>query len=203
MPVQSAHTKLSDGRYVAVREVDRRRDLAPLLAFLSSLPMEVRNTLPYDVRDPRILEARLAELDGAHHFRVVGEVDGLIVADATVDRDAFGWSRHIGMFRVVVHPTLELRGLRHILCERLIELARPAGVERLCAEVLADNDNEIRVLQRLGFGVEVRRRAYAKGLDGHLHDVAILSSDLESVWQQLEEHLEDMDAYFPGMAGRG
>lgn len=202
MPIQSSTARISDGQRVVVRAVDRRRDLAPLLAFLSSLPADVRHTLTYDVRDPRVLEARLGQIDEVNHWRVVALLNDLIVADATLDREAFGWARHIGRFRAVVRPDLELRGLRHILCERLIAVARDAGVERLEGEVLAGHGYEVRVLERLGFVRELTRKAYAKGLDGTLHDVAVLSNDLEVVWRQLEDHLADMDGYFPGMAGR-
>ncbi len=202
MPIQSSRARISDGQYVVVRAVDRSRDLAALLAFLEALPAEVRQTLPYDVRDPRIVDAHLAQIDGQHHWRAIALLNDLIVADASLDREPFGWARHVALFRAVVRPDLERRGLRHLLCDWLIEAAREAGVERLTAEVLADHGHEVRVLERLGFVQEFTRRSFAKGLDGRLHDVLVLSNDLDVVWRQLEDHLSDMDSYFPGMAGR-
>lgn len=201
MVLQSTSARISDGREVTIRPVDRRRDLGPLLAFLSSLPPEVRNTLPYDVRDPRILETRLAQVDDTHHWRVVAMLDGLIVSEATLDREPYGWSRHVGVFRAVVHPELELRGLRHLMCERLVGVAREAGIERLTTDVLADQGYQARVLERLGFVREVTRKGWAKGLDGRAQDLIVLTADLEAVWRQLEQHLAEMDTYFPGISG--
>lgn len=194
--------KLIDGREVTVREPHPERDLEALVQFYGQLPPEVKQMLRYDVDDRAMVAARLKQIDGQNHWRLIAEHQGRIVAEAAVDRDPYGWTRHVAEVRMVVDPSIEYKGVRQLFVEHIIAVARQAGIERLTAEVLADHEKAIDILKGLGFCVELTRTNYAKGLDGRLHDVVVLSNDLEAVWRQLEEYLASMDHYFPGLAGR-
>jgi len=62
--------------------------------------------------------------------------------------------------------------------------------------VLPEHESYIRFLSQLGFEREMVRKNRAKGVDGKLHDLVILSNDLESVWKRLEDNITDMDLSF-------
>jgi ribosomal protein S18 acetylase RimI-like enzyme len=195
--------RLSDGREVLIRRPQGEADLTRLLAFFAQLPPAVKFHLRYDAgKDRDVGGRRLAQVDGQNHWRLVAELeDGSFVADGTMDREMFGWTRHIADMRIVVDPRFEDKGLREALSEELAREAQKAGVERLQAEVLAEHTSYIAFLENQGFKNEVMRKAYAKGVDGKLHDVVIMSNDLETVWKLLEDHLEDMDISFARWSG--
>jgi hypothetical protein len=195
--------RLTDGREVLIRRPLVEQDLEKLLAFYAQLPAAVKNHLRYDVGQNRDVGLkRLAQLDSQNHWRLIAELeDGSFVADGTMDRDMFGWTRYIADIRIVVETKYENLGLREALCEELVMLAQKAGVERIETEVLAEHASFITFLEQQGFSREVVRKAYAKGVDGKLHDVIIMSNKLEDVWKRLEDHIQELDISFSRWSG--
>ena len=195
--------RLTDGRDVLLRTPLVDSDLDRLLAFYAQLPQSVKNHLRYDVgKDREVGAKRLRQIDGKSHWRVVAEAqDGSFIGDGTLDREMFGWTRHIADMRIVVEPGSQNLGLGEAICEELVRLARRANVERLQTVVLAEHEAYIKFLEDQGFTREFTRKAYAKCVDGKLHDVIIMSNDLESVWKHLEDHLHDMDISFSRWSG--
>ena len=83
---------LHDGREVQIRQPGLE-DLEKLMAFLTRLPDDIKQYLRYNVHNHEILSRRLKEVDSDNHWRLVAELDGRIIADGTLDRDAYGWTR--------------------------------------------------------------------------------------------------------------
>ena len=197
--------KLTDGRTVLIR-TPTERDLDKLLGFYRKLPLAVKNHLRYDVGADRETSAgRVRQIDGFSHWRVSAQLqgqEGEFVADGTMDREPFGWTRHVAHVRVVVDPTYEGLGAREAICEELVRRAQKAGVERLETQVLTDHEAYFKFLQTLGFTREFVRRNFAKGIDGKLRDVIIMSNDLESVWKHLEDSIKEMDLSFSKWSGQ-
>jgi len=194
--------RLSDGRELLIRR-PTEVDLDRMLAFFAQLPAAVKNHLRYDVgRDREAGRGRVNQVDGQNHWRLVAErEDGTFVADGTMDREMFGWTRHIADMRIVVDPRFDDKGLREAIAEELVRAAQQAGVERMETEVLLEHTSYIAFLENIGFSREVVRKAYAKGVDGKLHDVVIMSNDLESIWRRLEDSLHEMDISFSRWPG--
>jgi RimJ/RimL family protein N-acetyltransferase len=195
--------RLADGREILIRRPGVDRDLDQLLAFYAQLPAAVKNHLRYDVGSNReVGAARLRQLDDQNHWRLVAEIeDGTFVGDGTMDREPFGWIRHIAGIRIVVGVGFDQLGVREAICEELIRLAQKSGIERVETEVLPDHESYIQFLSRLGFEREVVRKNRAKGIDGKLHDLLIMSNDLEGVWKKLEESIQEMDISFARWVG--
>jgi RimJ/RimL family protein N-acetyltransferase len=195
--------RLSDGREVLVRRPTVERDLDRLQEFFEKLPAAVKNHLRYDVgKDRATGEVRLRQIDGIDHLRLVAELqDGTFIADGTMDREPFGWTRHIASMRIVVDPNFESLGAREAVCEELVRLAQQAGIERLETDVLPEHSSYLRFLETLGFAREVVRKNHAKGIDGKLHDLIIMSNDLETVWRHLQDTIVEMDLSFARWAG--
>jgi ribosomal protein S18 acetylase RimI-like enzyme len=123
----------------------------------------------------------------------VAELDGEIVGDATMDREPFGWTRHMAELRAVVDPQSENLGVESVLFNQLAHLGSASKVERLFVEVLEDHRGLVKILEKEGFVKEGILKDRAKDQRGKLHDVVILSNDLETVWKSLEERLSDLD----------
>jgi GNAT superfamily N-acetyltransferase len=187
---------LTDGRVLHVFRPDADKDLDKLVAFLSGLPESERRNMRYNVTDKKFGAQRLKVVDGVDHWRLLAELDGAVVADATMDRSLYPWTRHVADLRCAVDPKLEALGLRAALLKALIEMSADAGIERLCYELLDSQPELLTSLEGLGFTREVIRSRYAKDQSGAYHDVIIMSNDREPVWRRLSEKLEDMDIQY-------
>lgn len=184
---------LADGREVVVREPDPDADVDRLVEFLSGLPADTRQYLRYNVTERETARRRLGQVDSRDHWRLLAEIDGTIVGDATMDRELFNWTRHVAEMRCVVEPEFGRLGVDQLLLGALIRLGRKAGLERVITEVLAVQKDRIEILEGEGFVYEFTRKKYAKDTRGKLHDVVVLSNDLESLWKNLAEQFEEMD----------
>ncbi len=185
---------LPHGRKLCVRSpAPSADDLEALVRFLTGLSPEQRNYLRYDVTQRDVAQARLQQLDGKSHFRLLAEVEGRIVADATLDREPFFWSRHVAEVRCVINPEGMALGVGKRLLRELVALGHQAHIELLFTEVMPEQTELIALLLGTGFVHEATRRRFAKDVAGAYHDLHIMSNDLEHVWQRLEQQLEDMD----------
>jgi RimJ/RimL family protein N-acetyltransferase len=152
----------------------------------------------YDVTEKQTLQKRLGQLDGEDHFRVVAELEGRIVGDATMDREVHAWTRHVAQIRGVVVPEFREKGLATLLFRELTGLAEEVGIERLFAEVMGDDKAVIETLKKAGFDHETKLDKFAKDIKGNLHDLIIMTNDLTLVWKHLEDELLLMDIQMPG-----
>jgi RimJ/RimL family protein N-acetyltransferase len=184
---------MRDGRQVVIRQAAGTDDADRLHEFFASLPASVRNYLRYDVAKRELFDCRMGQLDGTSHWRLIAEIGGEIVGEATMDREPFGWTRHVAELRAVVAPAWTNHGIRTLLLRELVRTARRAGIGRVFTEVLAEQSELITSLAAMGFEREAFRRSYARDLKGRLHDVVVMSNDLEAVWEQLQEMVNETD----------
>lgn len=193
MNYETATATLRDGRTMSIREPRQPVDADRIYQFLSELPSSLRNYLRYDVVERELFDLRMAQFDGSNHWRLLAEVDGQILAEATMDREPFGWTRHVAELRAVVSPTATDLGLRVLLLHELVSIAQGAGIGRVFTEVLAEHSDLIKALTDIGFTNEAVRRKFARDLQGRLHDVVVMSNDLDAVWEQLKELVNETD----------
>jgi ribosomal protein S18 acetylase RimI-like enzyme len=201
MPDKVVTFKLQDGKEVRIRRPTVEADLDRLMHFFLHLPPERKNWLRYNVNNHEILVQRLSEVDGEDHWRLVADLDGKIIADATMDREPHSWMRHIAELRVIVDRAFQDTGVLQALCEELVVLAQEAGIEKLQCMVPVERVKHIKTLETIGFKQEVVRKGLVKGIDAKLHDVVILSNDLDEVWRRLEDRIQDMDISYSKWSG--
>lgn len=179
-----AHTVNVYPRTVVTRNSTRvklrplaREDREALVAFFARLSDEDRWYLRDDVLDPTVIEGWLNGLNYERVLPIVAEVDGRIVGNATLHRKPFGGLRHLGKLRIVVDPEYRNQGLGSWLLLDLMNHAMHAGIEKLIAEVVADQEGRAVVtgLRRLGFVQEAILQDYARDPHGQPHDLLILS----------------------------
>lgn len=188
---------LHSGKVITVRQPSLKQDLDRIVQFLSSLSARERNFLRYNVHERDTCAARLGEVDGKNHFRLIAELDGEIVGDATLDREPFAWSRHVAKLRGVIAPRHQKKGIGSILFRELASLAEEAGVEHLVAEVMPEQKAMIALLKNSGFIHEATLKGFLRDQHGKKHDLLIMTNDLIAVWEHLADDLVAMDIRMP------
>ncbi len=121
---------LKDGTPVTLRPMVKE-DAGKLFEFFKRVPPEDRVFFKEDVTRRDVIDAWARALDYEKILPLLAEVDGRIVADATLHRRAFGWMSHVGRLRVATAEDFRHRGLGSKLVEALIQVAREAEAQDL------------------------------------------------------------------------
>ncbi len=190
-----------DGVPLVIRKPDAEKDLENLVQFFSALPRRVSQYLRYDVTDINLCKKRFEQIDELNHWRLLAELDGKIVGEGALDREPFGWTRHVAQLRSVMDIRYQGRGIDAILLGELIERGTKAGIERIYSEVLKEQLDAISRLEQEGFAYECTRKNYAKDRKGKLHDVVIMSNDSSVLWRKLADQMEELDIQLPRIHG--
>jgi RimJ/RimL family protein N-acetyltransferase len=177
---------LRDGTRVVLRPLIPA-DEAALLDFFLRLSPEDRQFLRDDVTRPETVRDWCREPDYDHVLPILAEQEGRIVGDATLHRRPSGWMRHVGEIRVATDPFFRRRGLASALAREIFYLALQAGLDKMVAEVAADQVAAGKVFEKLGFCCEARLTGHIADLQGRKHDLLILSTDIPTLMRTLEE----------------
>jgi L-amino acid N-acyltransferase YncA len=168
---------LEDGTKVTVRPMEKE-DREALALFFNHIPEDELRFLKDDVTDARTIDQWARALNYDRVLPLVVAVEGRIVADASLHRRKEGWRRHLGGVRVVVDPDFRHKGLASRLIDELIAVARKEGLDRLYAEVPADDQPAIDVFRARGFTQVARFERNILDRAGKYHDLAVLHLDL-------------------------
>jgi RimJ/RimL family protein N-acetyltransferase len=164
-----------------------REDKEGLLAFFRRLPPPDRQFLKDDVTRAEIIETWARELNYDRVLPILAEFEGRIVGDATLHRQVYGWMRHVGEIRVVTDPFLRRRGLATAMAREIFYLALQAGLDKMVAEMVADQVAAIKVFGKLGFQQEARLANHVVDLQGRKHDLVIMTTDIPALMQKMQE----------------
>jgi len=170
---------LRDGTTVAIRPLlaDDREEICN---FFERVPEDDRAFLKEDVIDRREVEAWLDMLDPNTETVIVAEAADRIAGTAILRRVAHGWSRHVGEIRIVADPDTRRQGLGHVLAETIFGLAVRLGLEKMTAQMMAEQKGAIRVFELLGFRKEASLRNHVRDRYGNKHDLVVMANDLET-----------------------
>jgi len=168
---------LEGGTKVTVRPMGRE-DRAKVAAFFQSLPEGDLRALKDNVRDPWIIDQWVQQLNYDRVLPLLAEVDGRVIADASLHRRREGWRRHLGGVRVAVDPAYRQKGLASLLIDELIDIATREGLERLYAEIPGENAAAIETFRKRGFEEVARFERNLIDLAGTYHDLVVLHLDL-------------------------
>ena len=177
---------LRDGTPVVLRPLVAADERA-LLDFFRRLSPEDRQFLRDDVTRADLVRAWCREPDFDRVLPILAEQDGQIVGDATLHRHPVGWMRHLGEIRVSTDPFVRRRGLASALAREIFYLALQAGLDKMVAEVAADQLPAAKVFEKLGFRREARLAGQIVDVQGRRHDLLVLSTDIPALMQKLEE----------------
>jgi RimJ/RimL family protein N-acetyltransferase len=177
---------LRDGTHVVLRPLIPA-DEAGLLDFFGRLSPEDRQFLRDDVMRPETVRGWCREPDYDRVLPILAEQAGRIVGDATLHRRRSGWMRHVGEIRVATDPFFRRRGLASALAREIFYLALQAGLDKMVAEVAADQVAAAKVFEKLGFSCEARLAGHIVDLQGRKHDLLVLTTDIPTRMRAMEE----------------
>jgi GNAT superfamily N-acetyltransferase len=142
--------------------------------FFCTVPETERLLFKHRVTEPEVIRDWCQRIDYGKILPLLAIADDKVVADASLHQQLGGWKRHIGRISVVVHPGYRGRGLARTLVQELIDLASDAGLEKLEAEFLGDQQAARLVFAELGFSDLLVLPDYVKDMQAIAHDYVLM-----------------------------
>ncbi|MBE0543157.1 MAG: GNAT family N-acetyltransferase [Verrucomicrobia bacterium] len=168
---------LKDGAKVKLRPL-RRDDEKAFHEFFSAVPERERMFIKHRVTDLTVIQDWCENIDLGRNLPLLAQLDGKIVADATLHQQLGGWKRHIGRVSVLVHPQYRARGLAKAMVHEIVEIARHTGLEKVEAEFIGEQEAAIHMFAMLGFSNLLRLEDYVKDMQAISHDYILMGLDL-------------------------
>ncbi|HKW30520.1 MAG TPA: GNAT family N-acetyltransferase [Verrucomicrobiae bacterium] len=170
---------LKDGKKATLRPL-RRNDEKDFHKLFLGIPEPERMFIKHRVIDLAVIHDWCQNIDYGRNLPLVALIGGKIVGDATLHQQLGGWRRHIGRVSVLVHPEFRGRGLARSLVGEIIDIARGAGLERVEAEFIGEQETAIKMFAMLGFSQLSRLEDYVKDMQAISHDYILMGLELKT-----------------------
>jgi len=170
--------KLKDGKKAILRPLVKTDEQEFHKLFLD-IPERERMFIKHRVTDIKVIRNWCRNIDYGHNLPIVAIIGGKIVGNATLHQQLGGWKRHVGRVSVLVHPKFRGRGLARKLVTEMAELARQAGLEKIEAEFIGEQEAAIKMFQLLGFSNLARFEDYVKDMQAIAHDYVLMGLNLK------------------------
>lgn len=170
---------LKDGKKATLRPL-RRDDEKDFHKLFLGIPEPERMFIKHRVTDLEVIRDWCRNIDYGRNLPLVALIGGKIIGDATLHQQLGGWRRHIGRVSVLVHPEFRGRGLARALVGEIIEIARGAGLERVEAEFIGEQETAIKMFALLGFSQLLRLEDYVKDMQAISHDYILMGLELKT-----------------------
>jgi len=177
-----------------------KEDESKLIEFFKLLPITDIMYLRDDVSKPETIKKWVENLNYEKVFPVLAFHEDKIIGDATLHREKFGWKQHVGEIRIVVATQYRKKGVGTILAREIFYIALKTGLKKLMAEMMVEQQSAIKVFDRLGFVQEAVLSNHVMDSKGKLHDVVIMTNDVELLWQKIQDYEK---FYLPDYATEG
>jgi len=170
---------LKDGVKAALRPL-RRDDEKELHQLFLGIPEQERMFIKHRVQDIAVIRDWCRNIDYGRNLPLVGLFGGKIAGVATLHQQLGGWKRHIGRVSVLVHPASRGRGLARTLVSEIMDIARRAGLEKVEAEFIGEQQNAAKMFAMLGFSQLLRLEDYVKDMQAISHDYILMGLELKT-----------------------
>ena len=168
---------LKDGSQITIRPL-RKEDEKMLHEYFLKLPPEDRMCLRNDVTDPKVIENWIYDLDYDVILPLVALDAGRIVANATLQFDPVGWTKHQGEIRITCDPEYREKGLSTILVKNLMQIAVDFGLEQLTAEIALVLDEAYFLFEKLGFQEAAVLKDFIKDYQENYQDLVLMVKNI-------------------------
>ena len=170
---------------VAIRAF-RPADVEAMMRFAQALPEHDLLFLGRDLKHRKVVAAWAEAIEDGFIDSLLIEDGGAVVGTSALVRDPLGWSPHVGEVRLLVSPEYRGQGVGRALLEETFRIAAKRDCRKLVARMTPDQTGAIALFEGLGFRAEALLRDHVIDRGGRLHDLAILSLDLERAAAQHE-----------------
>jgi RimJ/RimL family protein N-acetyltransferase len=173
------HVKLKENKRAVVRPLEKS-DEKDLHKLFLEIPEHERMFIKHRVTDIKIIRSWCKDIDFGRNLPLVALIGGKIVGVATLHQQLGGWKRHIGRISVLVHPKFRGRGLATTMVELTTDIARRAGLEKVEAEFIGEQDGAMKMFALLGFCKLVQLEEYVKDMQAITHDYILMGLNLKT-----------------------
>lgn len=170
---------LKDGSKCVIRPLEPADEMA-FHEFFLAVPMKERMFIKHRVTEPAVIHDWCQNIDYGRNLPLLAVSEGRILADATLHQQLGGWKRHIGRVSVLVHPQCRGRGLASALVSEIIDIASRAGLERLEAEFIGEQEAAMKVFGMLGFNKLLHAETYVRDMQAVSHDWILMGLALKT-----------------------
>ena len=186
------NVKLKDGTEILLRQL-KKKDRNRLTVFFKSLPKEDRIYLRVDVTDKETIKKIIKSSKLGESIRIIALDKDNIVADGLLELEKRKWKKHFGEIRLLISKAYRRKGLGMLLARELYLLAISEKVEEIIVKMMKPQVAAINIFKRMGFKQEAVLPDYVKDLEGTTRDLIIMRCNVNEMWKELEEYLEDSD----------
>ena len=169
---------LSDGRQVRLRLMVPGTDVYRLHAFATALPKDDLQFLRVDITRLIVVIHWAQNIKAGLTVTVLAEDDGEVVGYASVHNDQVSWQRHLGELRIQVGRAHRGCGLGGLLGKEIFAIASDLGIEKIVAQMTADQRQAIALVGRHGFKQEAILHDFVIGRDGRKNDLVVMTRNL-------------------------
>lgn len=153
-------------------------DREAVLRFAQALPADDLLFLPLDITHPKVVDGWMRSLESGRTATIVAESAGRLIGMGTLVRSETMWARHLGNIRLLVSLDARGIGLGHVLADEIFAFAKDAGLQKVVAQMAAEERGAQAVFERLGFKAEALLADYVMDRDGRTHDLIVMSHDV-------------------------
>lgn len=168
----------SKGAEFVVRKI-ASEDASQIQQLTLRLPQQDLLYINRDLTKLPVIEAWIKSAVTGDFETLVVEQDGNLVATSALAIDKRSWSSHVGEIRVLVDVSVRKNGIGRFLIERMFMHALEAGLMKIIAQMTVDQRGAIAVFEELGFIGEALLKDHVMDTECDLHDLLILSCDVE------------------------
>jgi L-amino acid N-acyltransferase YncA len=184
--------KLKDDRELVLRQL-KKKDRKRLTVFFKSLPKEDRIYLRVDVTDKEAINQIIKSSQLGQNRRIIALNNDTIVAAGLLELEQRKWKKHFSEIRLLVSKEFRRKGLGMIIARELYLLAISEKVEEIIVKMMKPQVAAIDIFSRMGFKQEAVLSDYVRDLEGTKQDLIIMRCDVNEMWKELEDYLEDSD----------
>ncbi|MFT7651318.1 MAG: L-amino acid N-acyltransferase YncA [Candidatus Azotimanducaceae bacterium] len=181
--------KLRNGSKLELKPA-RKGNKKAIVKFANSLDEQDLLFLRVDITQPEVVENWLANTSTGATVSILAWDDNRVVGYATVDTHAARWTRRMGEIRVNVAPSVRGQGLGKHLTGKVFDVARRLGLKKLVAHMTPDQVGAQHAFASLGFRPEALLANVVEDRNGDIHDLIILSYDIEGLSSQFDVPLK-------------
>ena len=174
-------------------------DREAILEFARGLPAHDLLFLRRDITRPEAVDQWLRDVEEGYYSTIVACHGDRIVGYASVASDRLGWARHVAELRVLISREMRGKHLGRVLTEQAFALAKQRGVKKMMARMTTDQDAASKVFSRMGFQREARLCNHVIDRDGALHDLQIMSLDVDEFQAKIDVMLLSAQNEFLGI----
>ena len=187
-----------DGVTLTLRFLERG-DRETMLDFARQLPVHDLLFLRRDITEPSNVDQWIEDIEDGYYTTIAAVRDDQIVGYTSVATDRLGWTRHVAELRVLISHEMRGKNLGRLLTEQAFALAKQRGVKKMMAQMTTDQEAAVKVFTRMGFQREARLRNQVMDRDGALHDLQIMSLDVDEFQAKIDVMLLSAQNEFLGI----